>query len=398
VNSRSGLVLLACFLLTASSFADFRYQETTQITGGSLAGMMKFAGAFSKNAKQGMEPVTSAILVKGDRMARINPGHTEIIDLGKETITQIDHRNKQYTVTTFAEMKQRMEEAQRRAAEQQSKTNPNPPEPSGQPAPQMKFKVDVRNTGAVKQIAGLDAKESILSLAMEATDQQTGQKGALAITDDLWLVPEIPGYNEVRDFNRRLAVKMGTMFGTALAPAPTAAQQPGSAQGMAELAKEKSKLNGVPAQHVMRMGTTANGEFLPAASEAPLPAANEPQTPSAGDVAKRSATSAITSRFGLGGFGQRKQQQDQPEKDNDQGQQKPQQPSVLMETRTEVTSFPQRRSPIPSSPCPPVTVKSRQKEIVSSRAEGAPRLSGAGHPSEVRFSSTSRAQERKCGS
>jgi hypothetical protein len=338
VNLRSGLVLLACFLLTTSSFADFRYQETTQITGGSLVGMMKFAGAFSKNAKQGMEPVTSTILVKGDRMARINPDRTEIIDLGKETITQIDHRNKQYTVVTFAQMKQRMEEAQRKAAEQQSKTDPNPPEPSGQPAPQVKFKVDVRNTGAVKQIAGLDAKESILSLAMEATDQQTGQKGALAITDDLWLAPEIPGYNEVRDFNRRLAMKMGTMFGTALAPAPMATQQPGSAQGMAELAKEKSKLNGVPARHVMRMGTTANGEFLPAASEAPLPAANEPQTPSAGDVAKRSAASAITSRFGFGGFGHRKQQ-DQPENANDEAQQKSQQPGVLMETTTEVTSF-----------------------------------------------------------
>jgi hypothetical protein len=337
VNSRSGIVLLGCFLLTTLSFADFRYQETTKVTGGSLVGMMKVAGAFNKAAKKGMEPVTSAVLVKGDRMARINPERTEIIDLDKETITQIDHHNKQYTVMTFAQMKQQMEEAQRRAAQQQSQTNRPQPEPSGEPAPQIRFKVNVRNTGATKQVAGLDAQEAILSMAMEATEQQTGQKGALAITDDLWMVPEIPGYNEVRDFNRRMAVKMGMMFGNSMGPAPMATQ-PGSAQGMAELAKEMSKLKGVPVMQVMRMGTTANGELLPAASEAPLPPANEPEMPSAGEIAKKSATSAITSRFGFGGFG-RKKQQEQPQTNDDQAQQKAPQPSVLLESTIETTSF-----------------------------------------------------------
>lgn len=41
--------------------------------------MMKFAGAFSKDAKQAMEPTTSTVLVKGNQMAHINSNMTEIV-------------------------------------------------------------------------------------------------------------------------------------------------------------------------------------------------------------------------------------------------------------------------------------------------------------------------------
>jgi hypothetical protein len=77
------------------------------------------------------------------------------------------------------------------------------------------------------------------------------------------------------------------VFGDVFKPL-MAAMQPGSGEGMAEMVKEMSKLKGVPVMQVMRMGSTANGEALPAASEAPLPASNGPEMPSAGDVAKQS--------------------------------------------------------------------------------------------------------------
>jgi len=169
--------------------------------------MMKLAGAFSKGAKNAMDPVTSTVLVRGNRMARINPDRSEIIDLDKETITTIDHRKKQYTVVTFEQMKQQMEEAQKKAQEQPAKGKPSQPQGNDAQPPKMNFKVNVRNTDATKKVAGLDTKESILTMELEATDQQSGQKGSLAITNDMWLAPEIPGYSEVRDFNQRFARK-----------------------------------------------------------------------------------------------------------------------------------------------------------------------------------------------
>jgi hypothetical protein len=332
--------------------------------------MMKFVGVFSKDAKKTMDPITSTVLVQGNRMARINPDHTEIIDLDKETITTIDHKKKQYTVMTFEQMKQQMEEAMKKAKEQQAKAKPSQPQGNDAPPPKMNFKVNVRNTAATKNVAGLDAKESILSMELEATDQQSGQTGSLAITNDMWMAAEIPGYDEVRDFNKRFAVKMGMVFGDTFKPT-VAAMQPGSAEGMAEMAKEMSKLKGVPVMQVMRMGSTANGQPLPAASEAPLPASNGP---SAGDVAKQSASSAITSKLGafggFGGFGKKKKDpaQDQPAPDQSKsGQAATPTQSVLMESSTQMASF--SSAPINAS----------QFSVPAGYAQVAPESNPSGH-------------------
>ena len=285
-----------------------------------------------------MEPVTSSVLVKGNRMSRINPNTTEIIDLDKETITTIDHRNQTYTVMTFEQMKQQMLEAQQRARQQAKQHPPSSSEqPQSQP-PQLTFKATVKNTGDSKSVAGLQASEAILAMTLEGTDQKTGQKGGMAITNDMWMAPEIPGYEEVREFNRRLAAKMGMMFADAFKPL-MANMQPGSGEAMGEMVKEMSKLKGVPVQQIMRMGATADGQPLPAASEAPLP---ESHGPSAGEVAQQSATSAITSKLGrfggFGSFGKRHKGDSDPSSQNQAGGPTPGQ-GVLLESSTEMTSF-----------------------------------------------------------
>ena len=331
MRSRLSLLLVLCLAVPPSLFADFQYQQTTKITGGALVGMMKLAGTFSKQARQANEPIVSTVLVKGNRMARINKDSTEIIDLDKETITRIDHTNKQYSVITFQQLKQQIEESAREAQKKRGEKNQAE-------QPEMKFSVKVRNTGAGKQVSGLDTKEAILNMTMEATDKKTGETGAMAITNDMWMSPEIPGYAEVRDFERRWAEKMGLVFGGGINQS-IAAMQPGMGEGMAEMVKEMSKLRGVPVLQVLRMGTSPNGQPLPAASEAPLPPS--PEMPSAGDVAKQSATSAITSRIGLGGlggFGRKKKQEQPAEQPSQQGSQNAP-PAVLIESNTEMGGF-----------------------------------------------------------
>ncbi|MBS1823595.1 MAG: hypothetical protein JST61_16770 [Acidobacteria bacterium] len=288
--------LLLCALPTALH-ADFSYTETTQITGGAVIGMMKAVGVFSKQARQATEPIVSTVTIKGNREVRSNSLHTEIVDLDKETITTIDHQKKQYTTMTFQQMKQQIQDAMNRAKEQKQ-TEAN----GSQPDADMSFDVKVRNTGVTKDIEGINASEAILSLAMNATDKKSGQTGSLALTNDMWMAPEVPGYNEVRDFQRRFAEKMGEVFSGSINPAMLASQ-PGAGKAMADMVKEMSKLKGLPVQQVMRMGTTVDGTPLPAASEAPLPQVKSAEMPSAGQVAKDSAASAITSSLGLGGFG-----------------------------------------------------------------------------------------------
>ena len=342
------LVVLGIFAAVSSALhADFTYQETTQITGGSVMGMMKVAGAFSKQARAAGAPVVSTVIIKGNRMAHITQDKTEIVDLDRETITDIDNVKRQYTVITFEQMKRQIDEAARKAKQEQQKSGQATPE---QPAnTELKFQVNVRNTGAAKQVAGLDTSESILTMAMNATDKTSGQSGALAITNDMWLAPDIPGYGEARDFYRRYAVKMGMVFSGAI-NSSMLALQPGAGQGMADMVKEMSKLKGVPVLQIMRVGTTANGQPLPAASEAPLPASTSPAMPSAGDVAQQAATSVIASKLGalgamggsLGGFGRKKKVDPAPAPAPSQGQgttDAPATAAVLIESNTQLTGF-----------------------------------------------------------
>jgi len=346
----SRIVNFAIFALSSSTalFADFQYQQTTKITGGFLASMARFGG------KQATEPTTSTIAVKGNRMVHLSPRSAEIIDLDKETITHVDFDKKTYSVMTFAEMKQMLQDAAKQMQQRDGEM------------PDVSFTASVRETDKAKDVNGVSTKEYILTMAMNATDQKTGQAGAINITNDMWMAPEVPGYEEVREFQRRMGAKLGEMFTPG--SNPMMSMRPGMGKGLAEMAKEMSKLKGTALLTVTRMGSTADGKPLPAASEAPeLSAQSQAQMPNmgeaAGHAAEGAATGAATSAAdsamgrlghsipgglgGFGGFGKKKQQPQQPPPDQQQTQQAGNRPAagagtgggLLMESTTEMSGF-----------------------------------------------------------
>ncbi|MDQ1451500.1 MAG: hypothetical protein QOK38_1366 [Acidobacteriaceae bacterium] len=338
--------------------ADASYKETTQITGGSIVGMMKMAGAFSSQARKANQPITSEVYVSGNRMARIRPDGTEIIDLDAGTITHIDPVKQQYTTTTFEQMRQQIEQAQRDAEAKAKEAKTEAPKQPADQTPQnvdMSFDVHVRETGAAKEVSGLNTKEAIMTMAMNATDKNTQQTGALAITNDMWLATNTPVYDEVRAFDVKFAQRMGHVFSgnQSMQGMQTLMAQPGAAKGMAEMATEVQKLKGVPILQVMRMGMTSNGQPLPAASEAPLPASNGPAMPGAGDVAQQTTTSVVASKLGglgsalggggFGGFGHKKKAADpapaQPADAPGTGPSADPASSVLIESSTTLSDF-----------------------------------------------------------
>src|ERR1017187_5047208 len=134
-------------IATGLLLADFSYEQTSNITGGMVAGMMKVAGVFSRQAR---EPIHTTVAIKGDRMLSGNERHAEIIDLDKETFTTIDFQKKTWSVMTFAEMKQMMEDVS-----QKMKSNHKG---------EVHFKVSANATGQTRQISGVVAKEMIMKM------------------------------------------------------------------------------------------------------------------------------------------------------------------------------------------------------------------------------------------
>jgi hypothetical protein len=281
-------------LMHSFAFADVTYQETTQITGGSLTGMLKIAGALSSQARQMEAPVTSTVMIHESRMVQSNPHTTEIIDLDAETITFIDHDKRTYSMVTFQQIQQQMAKAASQS--KGAKTDGS----------QMSFNAHITSTGATRQINGQNAKESLLTVTMVANSSDNNTKAGMAATSEMWLIPDAPGMEEMRRFNERLAKELAVDM-EASAMSSLLAAQPGGAQALDELKKESGKVSGLPVLQVTRVGLTTDGQPLPAASVAPLPQSQNHGS-TAGAIAQETATGTATQTAGsqisrLGTFG-----------------------------------------------------------------------------------------------
>jgi hypothetical protein len=234
-NVVTDLALLA--LASSTLWADFSYREKSTITGGMMMSMLRMAGAFSKNARAAGEPMVSTVAVKGDQMVHRGDLHMSLIDLGAQTITSVDIEKKTYTVMTFEQMKQAMEQTAQRMHQQDPNNS------------QMEIKVSANATGNIKQFGGVDAKEMLVKIEMQATDPKSGQNGSIPITVDTWIAPAAQGYGEVREFYKRMAEKIGWTPGGNMFMS-----RPDVAKGMAEAYKQVSQLDGMPVFETMTMG------------------------------------------------------------------------------------------------------------------------------------------------
>lgn len=351
--------------------AEVSYQETTKITGGSMLSMMKFASAFGHNRANVTDPVLTTIAVKENQMARWTDDSGEIIDLDAKTVTHVDKAKRTYTVTTFEQLKQALEQGIENAKREQAKANSaDQPQRSADPNVQLGFETHVRNTGAAKQVSGLDTNETILTLMVNAKDKTSGQQGAFGITNDMWMAADVPGYDVVREFEARYAQEIGRAFSNT-PDFSSLLKQTQSSDALKQMGKEMSQLKGIPVLQVMRMGMSANGQPLPAASEAALP--SSPSGPSVGDAvagqleqaatqtAAQEATqkirnplgnglgSAIGGIGGFGGFGRKKKQQTSATEtaaaSNASSPASSEQSAVLIEAVTEVGHFSQQVDP-----------------------------------------------------
>ena len=127
MNSGKTATLGIVFLASRLMFADASYQETTQITGGSMVAPLKSMSFLSKSMRDMLAPITTTTMIHGNQKAVVSKDFTEITDLDKETVTHIDNLHKTYTVVTFAQMRQafqqmpkQMEQAQDKAKQDQA--------------------------------------------------------------------------------------------------------------------------------------------------------------------------------------------------------------------------------------------------------------------------------------
>jgi hypothetical protein len=274
-RTRTALALAASLIVssTLSINADVRADQKTKVEfGGMLGRMVNFFGG--KSAKEG---VLATAAVKGDRKATMTGQTGQIVDLAEEKIYDLDLKKKSYTVTTFAEIRRKMEEAQKRAQEEaQKQGGTDAPAPAAsQNEKQMEVDVDIKNTGATKAINGFDTHQVIMTITMREKGKTVEQGGGMITTTDMWLAPKIAAMKEIADFDVRYAQKLygGFVGASAEQMAAAMAMYPMMKQALGRMSTEGAKIDGTAIMTTVTMDAVKSAEQMAEQAKAePAPA------------------------------------------------------------------------------------------------------------------------------
>ncbi|MCJ7680844.1 MAG: hypothetical protein MUP70_08980, partial [Candidatus Aminicenantes bacterium] len=178
-----------------------------------------------------------------------NVTDSQIIDLDREVMINIQYKKKSYTEMTFAEWRAIMESrAQQLGGSEQS---------DDVPKGDWSFKVDVDRPGESRDIAGYDTEKVILTLTAEGTvtdeeDPSKSYTGKMTVTADMWMAKKAPaGVEEMKQFQRNFAKKLNFDFqgsGMAAVVEQIAKNNKQLVEALEQLRKEQDKLSGFALQ------------------------------------------------------------------------------------------------------------------------------------------------------
>jgi hypothetical protein len=234
--------------------------------------LIKFEGMLGRvvgmfGGKAAKEGIVSTTAVKGDRKASVNENSGHIIDLAEEKVYDLDFRKKEYRVTTFEELRQRMREAQEKAKKDMEREEGA--EKSDQPQKELEFEFDVKETGQRKQIAGHDARQVIMTVTAREKGKALDEGGGFVMTSDSWLGPELPALKELADFDMRYYKQLygADAFGMAAEQmAMVLAMYPALKQASDRLKQEGTKLQGTPLASTVTFEAVKSKEQMDAAA------------------------------------------------------------------------------------------------------------------------------------
>ncbi|MBY0494764.1 MAG: hypothetical protein K2Y23_11165 [Cyanobacteria bacterium] len=283
---RSPFLLALCVGLvgvTSGLSADVRSDQRVKFQLGGMLG--KMVNMFSKGAREG---VVSTVAVKGNRKATMN-GDTsgQIIDLSEEKIYDLDLKKKTYKVTTFAELRRQMQEAQREAEKNAKEMQRETAGGGGAETPAQKdpnekeldVDFDIKNTGETRTINGFNTTKGVMTITVREKGKTLNDAGGLVMTTDMWMTPGAPSTKDLADFDRKYAEKVYGLTVTGASAQDMAmamAMYPQMKPALDRMAKEGSKMPpGTAILTEMRMESVPPGTANQAADA--LPAPEEPK-------------------------------------------------------------------------------------------------------------------------
>ena len=340
------LALCLCLLFGAvPARADFKYTDTSKITGGSLKSMVKFAGIFNKQASQSLKAMSTTRYVKGDVMRTDHPdGSVQILDLKRRVVIEMDPQNRTYSEMTFDEIRDALQKA---AEQQKAKMQKDPKTKDAQVDMKAKVSTTAGETG--RMVNGQTTNEMKMQIDMEFTAQQqpdaqnTSQppsgpvSGTMSTSIDSWIAPSVAGYQEVAEFYKKMAKELNWI------PPSGITVNPQVSQSMQEMQKNQALYAGLPILQYISMSMVGAQGSTQTPSDA-----KETTSSSTSNSQPTNASEAVMK--GLGGLFGKKKKKDEAKNDSGAGSgapgsaasnppPPPSVPGALMEMTIEVSAF-----------------------------------------------------------
>jgi hypothetical protein len=209
-------VVALCSILgigTGIARADVTIQRSTAVEG---VGAMAFGNMTG----------TSTTVISGNRsrtdsdmkmqskligfLARGAVGPTaEIVSLDEDRIDHLNLIKKEYTETTFEQLRAQMQKATDQMDQQQQQQGRQPSAVDQSKCEWLPAKVSVNRTGESSQFAGYDAERAIITAVQPCQDKETGSICDVVLVLDQWLSPGLTESAEVRRYYQAYAAKMG---------------------------------------------------------------------------------------------------------------------------------------------------------------------------------------------
>ncbi len=252
----SGLLI---FCVTAQAAIETQEKDKVQFAG-MMGRMMNFFGG-----KAMREGVTETVAVKGNRKRTMGDTTGQIIDLDEEKVYDLDLKGHTYRVTTFEQLRRRMQDAEEKA-KKEAPPEQKPAETSGQPQKQMQVDFDLKESGQKKNINGYDCREVVMTVAVHEKGKTLDQAGGMVLTSHEWLAPRIDAMKEIADFDRRYSEKLSgpvVLSGAdAEQMAAAMAMYPNMKDALGKFQVENVNMDGTPIEITMTMEGVKSAEEM----------------------------------------------------------------------------------------------------------------------------------------
>jgi hypothetical protein len=207
----AGAVVLTCAASVA--LADVTVQQRISVEGAGMMSAANMSGT-TKTIISGDRSRTDSDIQLQSRIVRmlahraVGPS-AEIVRLDQDRIDRLDITRKQYTETTFEELKTRLQKAMDKAQDSQTQGQEGPKPMDDSKCEWLEPKADVKRTGEKATYGGFEAERLTIVASQPCKDKETGAICEVALALDEWLAPKFTAREEEEKFHRAYAQKIG---------------------------------------------------------------------------------------------------------------------------------------------------------------------------------------------